>query len=143
MVAPAGASLPGAGAGAPGVLELSLNATLPKVIVSPIATVQLSTRWPLWNVPLLDPRSRTCTPFSFVVTSACRREMVGSNTGISLVGARPTTIGVPALSSNVCRLSALVSLKRMSGVEYETARAFCLVSARSALRPGRVRARLP
>ena len=114
IVAPAGASL---GAWVTGVGEAetccSLNGTLPNVTVSPSDSVHVSTREPFRKVPLLDPRSRTCTPLSSVTNSAWRREIVGSNTGMSLVGARPTIMGVPALSSNVCRLSALMSLKRM------------------------------
>ena len=52
------------------------------------------------------------TPPSVHSTSAWRREIVGSMTGMSLVGARPTTSGAPSRRSNDCdAVGGLISLK--------------------------------
>src|SRR5215208_6267223 len=89
----------------------SRNDTLPNVTTSPVLTGDASTRVPLTNVPLLEPRSRTLTPTSEHSTSAWRREIVGSMTGMSLFGARPTTSVAPARSSKLRTPSEDVSLK--------------------------------
>ena len=85
MVAPGGGLVPkvlpaasGTGCAEGGVTSLTRNATLPKVTTSPDPATVSVTRAPLTNVPLLDPRSFTCTPPLARTTSACRREMVGS-----------------------------------------------------------------
>jgi hypothetical protein len=109
----AGASDAGVRSGeASGAAAISFRrkATLPKVITSPGERRAVSMRAPLRKVPLLDLRSVTCTPFSSSPTSACFREIVGSNTGMSLLSARPTMSGGPPRSSNVCSPSVLISL---------------------------------
>ena len=101
IYAPGGAPAMPAGmfGGGAGAMFMSLNATFPKVTVSPTLALPPSMRPPLMNVPLLDPKSLTFRPLSSATSSACRREIVGSNTGMSLVGARPTIRATPTLSS--------------------------------------------
>jgi hypothetical protein len=79
---------------------------LPNAITSPGTIGAVSILLPLTNVPLLDPRSCTVRPFSSLRICAWRRETVGSTTGRSAVGARPT-ITETALRSNVSVPSVL------------------------------------
>jgi len=67
-----------AGCAEGGVTSRTRNATLPKVTTSPTPATISVTRAPFTNVPLLEPRSLTCTPPLASATSAWRREMVGS-----------------------------------------------------------------
>jgi hypothetical protein len=67
------------------------NMTLPNVTRSPGFSSADSTRTPFTYVPLLEPRSRTRILSSCLRICACRREIVGSMIGKSLVGERPTT----------------------------------------------------
>ena len=92
-----------------GLSSRTSKCTLPKTMRSPPTRRAVPTRAPATNVPLLDPRSRTATPPWSAVTSACRREMVGSRTGRSLFSARPRIIGIPGRSSNWMFPSVLTS----------------------------------
>jgi hypothetical protein len=73
--------------------------TLPKASRSSIVALPFSILVPFTNVPLLDPRSRSESTVPSDVSSAWRREMVGSKTGRSQVGARPTMSGTPSRRS--------------------------------------------
>jgi hypothetical protein len=69
--------------------------------MSPSVAVASVMRAPFRKVPLLDPRSRTRTPPAASCSSACRREMVGSKIGTSLVAARPTSFE-PEAGRSMC-----------------------------------------
>src|SRR6185312_2319439 len=96
------------------VIVATRNGTLPNAIVSPGLTLPSVTRAPLTNVPLLDPRSRTRIVRPSLVSSAWRREMVGSKTGRSLTDARPTTKVAPSCSSQDWSPAVLVRRKGMT-----------------------------
>src|SRR6185312_5795107 len=96
------------------VIVATRNGTLPNAIVSPGLTLPSVTRAPLTNVPLLDPRSRTRIVRPSLVSSAWRREMVGSKTGRSLTDARPTTKVAPSCSSKDWSPAVLVRRKGMT-----------------------------
>jgi hypothetical protein len=67
------------GVAAPEILiSFSWKSTLPKVTESLGCSRPLLTRLPLMQVPLELPRSLTCTPSTPTVSSACRRDIVGS-----------------------------------------------------------------
>src|SRR6185312_5395796 len=95
------------------VTDATRNGTLPKAIVSPGLTLPSVMRAPFTNVPLLEPRSRTRIAVPSHVSSAWRREMVGSKTGRSLADARPTTSVAPSCSSKVWSPAVLVRRKGM------------------------------
>ena len=63
----------------------------------------------LYNVGQVAP-SQALVPVPPHSTSAWRREIVGSMTGMSLVGALPTTSVAPSRSSKECMPSVDVSL---------------------------------
>ena len=75
-----GNALAGSGGGLAvgGVTSRTWNATFPNASTSPSTASASMTRDPLRNVPLLEPRSRIDTPLAPMVTSAWRREIVGS-----------------------------------------------------------------
>ncbi len=64
--------------GAVGPGPTNRKITLPNVIESSSPSRPEVTRVPLMQVPFELPRSFTCTPSDPTVSSACRREMVGS-----------------------------------------------------------------
>src|SRR5690348_15816346 len=82
---------------------------------------------PFTNVPLLEPRSRTTTLPPSELSSAWRREMVGSKTGRSQVGARPTIRGTPSRRSYVFVPSGLTRRRGMTG-EYASCGERCLAA---------------
>src|SRR5690349_23847042 len=84
---------------------------------------------PFTNVPLLEPRSRTATVPPSDVISAWRREMVGSKTGRSQVGARPTMRGTPSRRSYVF-VPSWLTRRRGMGTEYATGDERCLAAER-------------
>src|SRR4051794_6344572 len=89
------------------------NATFPNATRSSTPALSSSIFAPFKNVPLLDPRSFTCRDSPAVTSSACLREIVGSKTGISHVGARPTMMVAPSRRSNDWVPSGLISRSAM------------------------------
>jgi hypothetical protein len=86
--------------GVDGVNVARRKATFPNATRSSTSSVAAATLRPFTNVPLLDPRSRSVTWSSSTTSSAWRREMVGSDTDRSQVGARPTMRGAFIFRSN-------------------------------------------
>jgi hypothetical protein len=89
----------GGGGGGGSAMAATRMATAPNARTSPGSTTALSTRTPLWKVPLREPRSRTVMLPPAQRSSACRREIVGSASGTSLVEARPTITDAPSRSA--------------------------------------------
>lgn len=78
MISPAGtAGATGGETGVAGAIS-SWNDTFPKVIESPGASCASASRRPFTWVPFDEPRSLTLTPSAPAVSSAWRREIVGS-----------------------------------------------------------------
>ncbi len=77
-ISPLGWDGSGSGPAPAGLISVSLYVTLPKVTESLAMSRPVATRLPLMQVPLELPRSSTSTTSSRAVSSAWRREMVGS-----------------------------------------------------------------
>src|SRR5213076_2428981 len=98
------------GRGAGAATSFTRNATLPNVMTSFSPATASVMRAPFRKVPLEEPTSLTLTPPSVRLSSACRREIVGSKMGTSLVTARPTTTVRPGFRSIDCSPVVLKSL---------------------------------